>query len=187
MSRIRVVQEEIKVSIAEQLQKQRKLHNLSQDELADKLGISRQAISRWENGATLPSFYNVLAISDLFHISLDELIRGDELFMEKLENSNKTKKTLFNNFPGLFTVSTLIALVIWGLAKLSNFYGSLNFIFYYWIVTIVAIVGLLMNLEWKGIGRECRRNINSKTAVWIIVLLVLYIIPRFNLIFTGKF
>lgn len=48
--------------IAEQLQKQRKLHNLSQDELADKLGISRQAISRWENGATLPSFYNVLAM-----------------------------------------------------------------------------------------------------------------------------
>lgn len=174
------------MKLGEQLQRQRKLHHMSQDELADKLGISRQAISRWENGATLPSFYNVLAISDLFHISLDELIRGDELLMEKLENSNQKKVPFLRTGWGAFVISIVLALVIWGISKWFKFYGSDNFNFYYWIATILGIVGLLMNLEWRGIGREFKRNINRKTMIWIIIILTAYILPRINYIFLGK-
>lgn len=172
------------MKIGEQLQRQRKLHQMSQDELADKLGISRQAISRWENGATLPSFYNVLAISDLFHISLDELIRGDELLMEKLENSNQKKEPFLQTGKGILTVSLILAAAVWIIARSLKFYGSANFKFYYWLVTLFGFGGLLMNLEWKGVIREIKRNVNRKTIIWIIIILTAYLIPRFD-IFLG--
>ncbi|KRN98890.1 helix-turn-helix transcriptional regulator [Companilactobacillus kimchiensis] len=73
------------MKIGDQLQKQRKLHKMSQDELAEKLHISRQSISKWENGGSLPSFSNVVAISDLFHISLDDSFYGYLSYFEDIE------------------------------------------------------------------------------------------------------
>ena len=174
------------MKIGDQLQRQRKLHHMSQDEVAEKLHISRQAVSRWENGATLPNFYNVLAIGDLFHISLDELIRGDELLMEKLENSNQKKIPFLQTWKGALCISLFFAVILWVISKLFKFYGSDNFNFYYWIVVIISIVGLLMNLEWKGIKREIKRNLNKKTFIWIIIILTAYILPRINYIFLEK-
>lgn len=50
-------------------------HGLSQEALANKLGVSRQAVSRWECGETLPDTENLIALADLFEVSLDELAR----------------------------------------------------------------------------------------------------------------
>ena len=55
----------------------RKKNGMSQEELADRLGVSRQAISRWELGATLPDAPNLLKLSDLFGVSTDYLLRDD--------------------------------------------------------------------------------------------------------------
>ena len=49
---------------------------LSQEALANELGISRQAVSRWERGEALPDTENLIALADLFEVSLDELVRG---------------------------------------------------------------------------------------------------------------
>lgn len=51
-------------------------HGLSQEALANKLGVSRQAVSRWECGETLPDTENLIALADLFEVSLDELVKG---------------------------------------------------------------------------------------------------------------
>lgn len=56
----------------------RKKTGLSQEELADRLGVSRQAISRWELGSTLPDAPNLLKLSDLFGVSIDYLLRDGE-------------------------------------------------------------------------------------------------------------
>jgi len=72
------------MKIREALKQQREQRHWSQQELADQLQISRQSISKWERGAALPSFANVVAISDLFHLSIDQLIRGDAELMTKL-------------------------------------------------------------------------------------------------------
>lgn len=61
---------------AELLQKQRKLHGLSQEELADKLGVSRQAISKWECGDSSPDTDNLIALSKIYGISIDELLNN---------------------------------------------------------------------------------------------------------------
>jgi len=60
------------MQIGKQLQQRRKEQGMSQELLAEKLHISRQSISKWENGSSLPSFANVVAISELFDLSLDD-------------------------------------------------------------------------------------------------------------------
>ena len=54
----------------------RKERNMSQEELASLLTVSRQTISKWETGDTLPDVYNAVAIAKMFHVSLDVLILG---------------------------------------------------------------------------------------------------------------
>ena len=57
--------------------KLRKANGWSQEELAEKVDVSRQAISRWENGTALPDAQNVLQISKLFHVTTDYLLNDD--------------------------------------------------------------------------------------------------------------
>lgn len=54
----------------------RKANSLSQEELAEKLNVSRQAISKWERGEAYPDIENLIAISELFHVTLDDLVNG---------------------------------------------------------------------------------------------------------------
>ena len=51
----------------------RKQSGMSQEKLAEKLGVSRQAITKWETGSGIPDIENIMAISSLFNISIDEL------------------------------------------------------------------------------------------------------------------
>ncbi len=63
----------------EKLQKLRTGENLTQEELAEKLFVSRTAISKWESGRGYPSIDSLKAIAKTFHVSIDELICGEEM------------------------------------------------------------------------------------------------------------
>ena len=56
----------------------RKQKGFSQEELANRLNVSRQTISKWEVGESTPDMEKLVAISDLFEVSLDELVKGEE-------------------------------------------------------------------------------------------------------------
>ena len=58
---------------SQNLQKLRAEKNISQEQLADKIGVSRQSISAWESGKSSPELEKLIALSELFEISLDEL------------------------------------------------------------------------------------------------------------------
>ena len=60
----------------ERLYKVRKNAGMTQNDLAEKLDVSRQAVSRWEMGTAKPEFENLIAISDIFGVSIDYLLRG---------------------------------------------------------------------------------------------------------------
>jgi len=62
--------------IGERLSTYRKERKMSQEEMAAILNVSRQTISKWENGETLPDMYNAVAFAKMFRVSLDELILG---------------------------------------------------------------------------------------------------------------
>ena len=65
------------MKLSEKLVALRKKHNLSQEELAEKLFVSRQAVSRWESGSAMPEAANLLQLSKLFHVTTDYLLYDD--------------------------------------------------------------------------------------------------------------
>ncbi|HHX00076.1 MAG TPA: helix-turn-helix transcriptional regulator [Acholeplasmataceae bacterium] len=74
------------IEIANKLVKLRKEHNLSQEELANKLGISRQAVSKWERAEASPDTDNLIKLASLYKISLDELLLSDEEIVQEVIN-----------------------------------------------------------------------------------------------------
>ena len=64
-------------AIASRLYEYRKANGYSQEELADKIGVSRQAVSKWERGESSPDTENLIALSRLYGITIDELINND--------------------------------------------------------------------------------------------------------------
>jgi transcriptional regulator with XRE-family HTH domain len=67
-----------KVTLEEQIKHYRKQAGLSQEKMAEKIGVSRQAITKWENGTGTPDITNLMAIADLFQISVDELLSNEK-------------------------------------------------------------------------------------------------------------
>ena len=65
---------------------------LSQEQLAEKLNVSRQAITKWETGKGIPDIANLIAISDEFDLSLDELIKDDIAVKKKIISDSSSKK-----------------------------------------------------------------------------------------------
>lgn len=66
------------IETANRLLQYRKQHNLSQEELAEKIGVSRQAVSKWERAEASPDIDNLIKIAELYGISLDELLKGEK-------------------------------------------------------------------------------------------------------------
>lgn len=60
--------------ISENLQKLRKAEHMSQEELAEKIGVSRQTVAKWESGSTLPDINSCALIAEVFGVSLDALV-----------------------------------------------------------------------------------------------------------------
>lgn len=80
------------MTFAEKLYRLRRKSGLSQEELAEKLQVSRQAVSRWEMGSTLPDAKNLLQLSDLFAVSVDYLLR------DEMEEETPRKEESFRQF-----------------------------------------------------------------------------------------
>lgn len=82
------------MEISERLQQLRKLANYSQEQLADMLGVSRQAISKWESGQSNPDINNVIKLSGIYNVSTDYILIGKESnneSNESMENKTETK------------------------------------------------------------------------------------------------
>lgn len=73
----------------ERLKREREKRNWSQAYLAEKIYVSRQSVSKWENGKNYPSIEVIINLSDLFEITIDELLRSDEELTEKVIRDSK--------------------------------------------------------------------------------------------------
>ena len=88
--------------LSDNIRKYRKKSNMSQDELAEKLAVTRQSVSLWETGQTQPSLDNIVALSKLFNISTDDLLTDDTCPSDNTEpncaqpdSTPKKKKSIF--------------------------------------------------------------------------------------------
>lgn len=88
------------MELSQKLQNRRKEMNLTQESVAEKIHVSRQTISNWETGRTLPDIHSLVLISDIYQISLDKLIKEDVKMIEKLSVDSKqvSQWFLLSNF-----------------------------------------------------------------------------------------
>ena len=97
------------MNLGTQIKKYRGALALSQEELAEKIFVSRQSVSNWENNKTYPDIKSLLMLSELFEISVDELIKGDVNIMKKEISEQeqadfRRDSTVFNVLFGMMIV-----------------------------------------------------------------------------------
>lgn len=144
------------MNFGENLQHLRKLKKYSQEDLADKLQVSRQAVSKWESGTGYPETEKLISICDLFDCSMDELIKG------KISIDSNSEKEVYNSFMDKFSksislaimlilIGTTLLLTILGFNKDNNMYGI--------VVLLIFVVFSVPIFIVKGIEME---NFKSK-------------------------
>lgn len=113
--------------IKEMLKNKRKEFGLTQEALAEKLNVSRTTISSWETGRTYPDLDRVVELSEFFDVSLDYLLKGNEITVKKITKDSK-KGRILNKIAILFLVFILfigIYFIVWKV-KVDNLYKNIT-------------------------------------------------------------
>ena len=148
----------------EKLQELRKQRGLTQEELAEKLYVSRTAISKWESGRGYPNIDSLKAIAKFFSVTVDELLSTDEI-LTIAEEDNKRKETHFRDLMyGLLDLSIAMLLFLPFFAeKIDGIIQSASLIAldgvqaylkitYFVVVILMIIMGILtlalQNCQW---------------------------------------
>lgn len=100
----------MEMKLGAQIRRYRTELKLSQEELAERIYVSRQTISNWETGKNYPDIHSLLLLSTLFGISLDQLIKGDIETMKKEVNSTEILK--MNRYAIIYTILLVAAVVL---------------------------------------------------------------------------
>ena len=133
------------MELGKQVYELRKKANLSQEQLAEKVGVSRQTISKWELGETAPDIKQAQVLSQVFSISLDELTGNDtkEVIYEKVSNTEKLAGLIIK------------VIKIWGIIILT--------------CLIVAVVGIVLFGFVRGEGSvEFENNVEKVTFTEVV-------------------
>ncbi|WMJ77120.1 MULTISPECIES: helix-turn-helix domain-containing protein [unclassified Sedimentibacter] len=169
----------------EKLQQLRTGKNLTQEQLAEQLYVSRTAISKWESGKGYPNIESLKCISKFFSVSIDELLSGEELItIAETENSSNLKK-IYSILFGILDVMVIafIILPLYG-NPVGGYIYSVNLLSFtattpmnlviYWIV-FVALMGigiaklLFIRFEKKSCG-----NISTKVSIVLSFVAILF-------------
>ncbi len=67
----------------------RKKHGYTQEQIAEKIGVSRQAVAKWEKGEALPDIENILALADIYGVTVDSLVRSVSAYTSTSVDSDK--------------------------------------------------------------------------------------------------
>ncbi len=98
------------MNLGTQIKNHRNALTLSQEELAEKIFVTRQSVSNWENNKTYPDIKSLLLLSELFEVSIDELIKGDVNTMKK--EINEQEQVEFQRDSTIFSVLLVMMLVL---------------------------------------------------------------------------
>ncbi|MBR6790191.1 MAG: helix-turn-helix transcriptional regulator [Oscillospiraceae bacterium] len=145
------------MKLSEKILSLRKSRGMSQEELAEKLDVSRQAVSRWENGSALPDAENILRLSRLFGVTADYLLNDgyqsdDDLPKVQQTKSDGVRQVMF--YLVLMEIMVLLMQFMTVIILQSVFFGVLSFI------PFVALIG---GFEYASRKKGGARNEQTDT------------------------
>ena len=171
------------MDLGERIQEQRKKQNFTQDQLAEKLDVSRQAVSKWESGQSVPDVDKIVEMSGLFDVTTDYLLKGSEppapphdngipIFNDMRPNPAKIME-LFA--AGLIAVGAFIG---WMSIYISNDTASMIIFIIGAVLQIIGIIGIALRKKVFP-GERLSKNV-AILITWLLLITVVYcLIPRF--------
>lgn len=128
------------MNIADRIQYLRKTKGMSQEEFAVQIGVSRQAVSKWESGQSTPDLEKIIIMSNLFEVTTDYILKG----IDSVAPQNK--KTLKSLYVGFVLIFAAIA-GIWSFTA-----NRFNYDECFFIILAGAVVGLGIGLVFQVIS-----------------------------------
>ena len=155
------------MNLSDRIQYLRKVRGISQEGLADQLGVSRQAVSKWESEQSMPDLDKIISMSDYFEVTTDYLLKGIEPVVQKEEEQSIKHRRIASNICyqlslGFIGLGIILSIILADFLKISILLTP---------VLIVQGVGLLV---W-GTGRnlsEVRPSFQVKLALILFLLFV---------------
>lgn len=155
------------MNLSDRIQYLRKARGISQEGLAEKLGVSRQAVSKWESEQSMPDLDKIISMSDYFEVTTDYLLKGIEPVVQKEEEQSIKHRRIASNICyqlslGFIGLGIILSIILADFLKISVLLTP---------VLIVQGVGLLV---W-GTGRnlsEVRPSFQVKLALILFLLFV---------------
>ena len=126
------------MELGNQIKKYRGELNMSQDVLAEKIYVSRQTVSNWENEKSYPDVNSLIRLSEVFSVSLDQLIKGDVEEMKTL--ISEEEKNEYKRMANIYSVMFVVAIIIpFPLAYFFKWIGIAIYAIYYVATFAVAL------------------------------------------------
>ena len=155
------------MNLSDRIQYLRKVRGISQEGLADQLGVSRQAVSKWESEQSMPDLDKIISMSDYFEVTTDYLLKGIEPVVQKEEEQSIKHRRIASNICyqlslGFVGLGIILSIILADFLKISILLTP---------VLIVQGVGLLV---W-GTGRnlsEVRPSFQVKLALILFLIFV---------------
>lgn len=134
------------MNMADRIQSLRKAKGMSQEELADKIGVSRQAVSKWESGQSTPDSEKIIIMSELFEVTTDYILKG----IESVSATNK--KTIQSIYWGFVVIFAAVA-GVWSFTA-----NRFQFIECFFIILAGAAVGFGIGLIFQVVSNLFTMN-----------------------------
>ena len=156
------------MNLSDRIQYLRKARGISQEGLADQLGVSRQAVSKWESEQSMPDLDKIISMSDYFEVTTDYLLKGIEPVVQKEEEQSIKHRRIASNICyqlslGFVGLGIILSIILADFLKISILLTP---------VLIVQGVGLLV---W-GTGRNLS-EVRPSFQVKLALILFLFFVP----------
>lgn len=156
------------MNLSDRIQYLRKARGISQEGLADQLGVSRQAVSKWESEQSMPDLDKIISMSDYFEVTTDYLLKGIEPVVQKEEEQSIKHRRIASNICyqlslGFIGLGIILSIILADFLKISVLLTP---------VLIVQGVGLLV---W-GTGRNLS-EVRPSFQVKLALILFLFFVP----------
>lgn len=169
------------MSIGQRLMNLRKEKQLSQEEVASELNVSRQTVSKWETDQSLPDFDKIVPLCNLFEISTDELLKG-----EKKESENTSIKQVANHSNALavcIAIFLYFLSIIWiALAQaldVNDEFSVCIFLLFCAIGTIILIYNGMTKSQEKKVLKKPTPLFQGMVVITFMIFLILYLLISF--------
>ncbi|MBE7074566.1 MAG: helix-turn-helix domain-containing protein [Clostridiales bacterium] len=168
--------ENINLVIGNNIKELRKIHKMTQNDLAEKLNYSNKAISRWESGEVIPDVSTLNNICDIFDIPITQI------FEKELTKSKVAKEYKFK-MGNRLAITLLSVLMVWLAAIVTYVYAALIFndnlwTAFLWAVPISCVVGIVFNSIW---GKKIINFILISIMIWSILACIYVTFLQYNM------